>query len=346
MMPSNMSTDNFDRTGMLEFWADDIIIPTYDQYSILLADLDNSRVDFTEDPTISNLTLLREAWLAAYHGWQEVAFFNIGMAESIGLINHSNIYPTNTDLIDENISDQNLSFELPSNFPAQGFPALDYLLFGIAENDDEILQLLSSENYTNYLTGLTETLVNLTEEVRSDWELGFRDTFIANNGSSGSASVDKLANDFIFHYERFFRAGKVGIPAGVFTGNPLADAVEAPHANIYSKELFTTAFNALVDFFEGKSVLGNPDGPSLDAYLEEIIESNDLHPINEDILNQWEMVPAKLDAVSESFKEQLQNDNSRMLELYDELQKAVVFLKVDMMQALNIQVDFVDADGD
>ena len=35
-----------------------------------------------------------------------------------------------------------------------------------------------------------------------------------------------------------------------------------------------------------------------------------------------------------------------MLETYDELQKAVVLLKVDMLQVLNIKVDFVDADGD
>jgi hypothetical protein len=31
---------------------------------------------------------------------------------------------------------------------------------------------------------------------------------------------------------------------------------------------------------------------------------------------------------------------------YDELQKAVVLLKVDMVQKLNITIDYVDADGD
>ena len=36
----------------------------------------------------------------------------------------------------------------------------------------------------------------------------------------------------------------------------------------------------------------------------------------------------------------------RMLELYDELQRGVVLAKVDMMQAMNIKVDYVDADGD
>jgi len=35
-----------------------------------------------------------------------------------------------------------------------------------------------------------------------------------------------------------------------------------------------------------------------------------------------------------------------MLSTYDGLQKNVVLLKVDMLQALNINVDFVDADGD
>jgi hypothetical protein len=35
-----------------------------------------------------------------------------------------------------------------------------------------------------------------------------------------------------------------------------------------------------------------------------------------------------------------------MLQTYDELQKNVILLKVDMLQALNINVDYVDADGD
>jgi hypothetical protein len=35
-----------------------------------------------------------------------------------------------------------------------------------------------------------------------------------------------------------------------------------------------------------------------------------------------------------------------MLETYNELQRNVVFIKVDMLQALSIDVDYVDADGD
>ena len=35
-----------------------------------------------------------------------------------------------------------------------------------------------------------------------------------------------------------------------------------------------------------------------------------------------------------------------MTKSYDELQKAVVLLKVDMLQAFSINIDYVDADGD
>jgi len=43
---------------------------------------------------------------------------------------------------------------------------------------------------------------------------------------------------------------------------------------------------------------------------------------------------------------QVVNDNTRMTLTYDALQRAVVLLKVDMLQTLNVSVDYVDADGD
>ncbi|NRA94125.1 MAG: peptidase M75 superfamily protein, partial [Psychroserpens sp.] len=42
----------------------------------------------------------------------------------------------------------------------------------------------------------------------------------------------------------------------------------------------------------------------------------------------------------------VETDNTKMTEAYDALQAAVVLLKVDMIQAMNISIDFVDADGD
>jgi hypothetical protein len=47
-----------------------------------------------------------------------------------------------------------------------------------------------------------------------------------------------------------------------------------------------------------------------------------------------------------SFATQINTNNTEMTRSYDELQIAVVLLKVDMLQAFNISVDYVDADGD
>ena len=43
---------------------------------------------------------------------------------------------------------------------------------------------------------------------------------------------------------------------------------------------------------------------------------------------------------------QIESDLIKVLKTYDEIQTAVVLLKVDMLQALNIAVDYADADGD
>jgi len=51
-------------------------------------------------------------------------------------------------------------------------------------------------------------------------------------------------------------------------------------------------------------------------------------------------------ALSDDFGQQVLEDNTKMTDLYDELNKVVVLLKVDMMQALNIKITYVDADGD
>ena len=54
----------------------------------------------------------------------------------------------------------------------------------------------------------------------------------------------------------------------------------------------------------------------------------------------------KINDLDESFYNQIQNDNNKFLQTYDAIQEVVVLLKVDMLQLLSINVDYVDADGD
>jgi len=44
--------------------------------------------------------------------------------------------------------------------------------------------------------------------------------------------------------------------------------------------------------------------------------------------------------------QEVENNNSKMLTAYDSMQANVILLKIDMLQALSISVDYVDTDGD
>jgi len=339
-------TDSFDRTAMLTFWAEQQIIPALEQYGITLVELETAKNDFIQNKKITDFELLKTAYLNAYLAWQTVAMFNIGEAEAIGYRNYINTYPTDVALIESNVANETYNLELPSNFVAQGFPALDYLLFGLLKENEDYLQKLTQSQYLNYLSDLIDRLDVLNKTVLNDWQTNFKNTFINNNSSSATASTDKLINDYLFYYEKYFRAGKIAIPAGVFSGNTLSHAVEAPYSGIYSKQLCLKAFEAIQQFFDGVSFDGLTTGPSLKQYLQSVAAANNTEDVAQKIINQWQIAEENILELDNNFKQQVETDNPKMLAAYDEIQKAVVIMKVEMMQALNIQIDYVDADGD
>jgi len=336
----------FDRRAMLDHWAQNIIVPNIIVYKNQLVELSDYKDEFIADPSPETYNELIGSWLDAYKAWQQVSMFDIGKAESIGLRNFTNIYPADIELIEQHVNSGSYNLALPSNFDAQGFPALDYLLFGLSSDQGEIISTLSSASYSRYLDDLVSRLLSLTQELQDDWTGGYQDEFVDNDGSSATASVDKVVNDVLFYYEKYLRAGKIGIPAGIFSGSALSSKVEAPYAGKYSKILLLEGFNAVQDFFNGKSYDNGSTGPSLKQYLEYVQSQNQTVDIASAIIDQWADAHSKILALDDNLKLQVEQDNIKMLEAYDALQKVVVLLKVDMMQALNIQVDFVDADGD
>lgn len=338
--------DTFDREAMLINWADNIIVPGYQNYATTLEVLRSSNNQFQVSPNLENLNDLRNKWEEAYVAWQYVSMFEIGKAEELALRDFTNTYPTDFQQIEENITAGFPNFELPSSRDEQGFPALDYLLFGVSDTDENIVERYQNDGqYLEYLNTVVNRLVDLGLEVNQDWE-SYRDTFVANSGSSASASVNKLVNDYMFYYEKSLRAGKIGIPAGIFSNTPLSDKVETFFKDDVSKMLFETALNATIDFFNGSHFQSSSQGESLKSYLDYLETTSDGESLSSLINDQFQKALDSSEDLNASFYQQVETDNSAMLRTYDELQKNVVYLKVDMFQALNIQVDFVDADGD
>ena len=339
----------FDRGAMLTFWADKIIIPSLESFNESLFQLLEATNSFIDNPDQEKLSQLREKWLISYKSWQFVEMFDIGKAEEIYFKNRLNLYPVNRDRVDSNIDSGSYDLDKAENFTSQGFAAIDYLLFGIGENDDSIVSkyLVSDSSHSKYLKDVVSKAVELTNIVKVDWEEGYRNTFVGLTDNTATSSINKLTNDFIFYYEKGFRANKIGIPAGVFSGSPLPDRVEAYYGRVYSRALAIEAANAVDNFFNGRSYSDNEDvGLSLKSYLDFVegdgVSSKLSHEIDAQIAASIESIGS----LKENFVDQVNENNIEMLKTYDVIQAGVVMLKVDMLQKLNISVDYVDADGD
>ncbi|MEO1487188.1 MAG: imelysin family protein [Bacteroidota bacterium] len=342
---------SFDRGPMLQNWADNIILPTYQSFSSDLQDLRASYNTFAAERTTQNLRSLRDAWETAYSSWQQVSMFEIGPAEALGFRLNMNTYPTDVELVENYISSGNYDLTVPSSRDAKGFPALDYLFNGL-ETDDNALVLrfdsgADSGNRLAYVGDVIDDMISLTEEVISQWDTGYRDTFVSNDGSSATASTDKFVNDFIFYYEKFLRAGKMGIPLGVFTGTPAPNTIEAFYKEELSQQFFLTGLQAVQDFFNGKHFGSSATGESLASYLRSLNEVKDGVALDAVINSQLDEARELVTGLG-TFRQEIENNNppTNMLLAYDEVQRAVPLFKVDMVSAMSISIDFVDADGD
>lgn len=343
----NPPVGTFDRSAMLANWADNIIIPGYIDFTAKVAALETATAAFNADAT--NLTEIRAAWLDAYTTWQRVSMFEIGPAETVNLRLNLNIYPSNTETIENNIASETYDLGLSSNRVAKGFPAIDYLLYGTASADTEILAKFNGadgEKYSNYLTAIVADIKTLSNGVLSEWQENYRDVFVNNDGASATASTDRLVNDYIFYYEKFLRAGKMGIPGGVFSGTVEAGNIEALYAGNLSKQLFLEGLDAVQDFFNGKAYASSSTGESLQSYLVELNTVSNGADLDDIINAQFDAARTAVVNLG-SFKDELAvNPPSNFLEAYNQVQRVVPLLKVDMVSAMSISIDFADADGD
>ena len=338
-------TDSFDRNALLVNIADNIIIPAYEDFSSKMGALNTAGETFTTTPNQANLEALRSSWFAAYKVWQHIEMFDIGKAEELQFKFYMNIYPVTVSDIEDNIASGSYDLNSVNNQDAQGFPALDYLLHGLADTDTAILEKFTNaennDNYKNYITAVLNQMHTLTLSVVSDFKTQ-KGAFVTSTENTATSSLNKLINDYIFYYEKGLRANKFGIPAGTFSSTPLPDKVEGRYKNDVSKELALEALTAVQNLFEGKHYNAETTGVSFKDYLITLNRTD----IATSISNQFNTASTQVQTLENSFATQINTNNTEMTRSYDELQIAVVLLKVDMLQAFNISVDYVDADGD
>ena len=344
---TNTSSQNetFDRGTILSNYSENIIIPRYTIFKSSMDNLKNSIETFKSNPNSDNYDLLQNDWIDAYKKWQYVEMFNISKAEEIMYNLKMNTYPASKERIDNNIDIEQSDLSNPNDWAAQGFPGLDYMMHGIAENKDAVIELYSSNSkYGNYLSTLGNLMSDVTNSVVEDWS-SYKETFNTSTENTATSAFNMMVNDFVYYFEKGLRTNKIGIPAGRFSSLPLPEKIEAYY---YSKNGFGNLSKALVlearqaatDFFTGSNSEG-VKGPSYSSYLDYL--ETEIGPTVE---TKLEEAKVSLDSLQDNFIDQIADNNTLMLLAFDALQTIVVNLKTDMLSNFNIAVDYTDADGD
>ena len=319
--------DNFDRQSILENVTDNIILPAFEDFNAKTAQLEESVTLFSNTRNLTNLETVQSHWVEAYKSWQHVEMFNIAKAEEVYFLQKMNTYPASVSRIENNINTGSYDLDTNNNnWAAQGFPALDYLLFGLADtNSNSLIFYQNNENlaYLNYLQAIASQMLQVTDMVHQDW-IATRDAFVSSSENTATSSLNMLTNDFIYYFEKGLRTNKFGIPAGVFSANNTRSAnVEA--------------------FFKGQAYNSTTIGPSLKSYLDYMTENS---TISAAIITKFTDSEQLISMLDDNFAFQVTSNNNLMVDVFNKLQEGVVLLKTDMLSALSISVDYIDADGD
>ena len=347
--------DELDRGPILTHWVDNIIIPSYNNFQVKLSAMTTASDAFRSTPNASTLEALRSAWVNAYAEWQTVELFEVGPGDKYTIRNFFNIYPADEAGIAEYMANPSSNMAVPASYARQGFPALDYLINGLADNDAAILVYYTTDPDASqriaYLKRITDRMNDLLNSVISEWEGTYRNTFINNTGLDIGSSMGLMVNAYVLNYERYIRSGKFGIPSGAMTssgGVKYPEKVEAYYKKDISQVLAQTAHQTSVNFFNGVNVVTEQEGPSFKSYLDALgAKDTSTNTLLSTLINtQFGASNTKINALSSNFYEQVQSNNQAMIDAYTELQKAVRMLKVDMTSAMSITITYTDNDGD
>ena len=335
--------DNFDRTAMLSNIYDNMIIPSFDDFDSKLIVLESDLENFTSDPNSQELlNALRSSWEEAYISWQNVELFShFGLGEEMLYGFKMNTYPTDVVRTTNIINGIAVFNSIYSD--NQGFPAFDYMLFGIGSDDDEIIAVLNNPVALSFLNNIFLEMKNNTLEIKSFWE-DQQNSFPNDNGNTATSNTNLITNDFIYYYEKGLRTNKFGIPCGHFSpGTTYPEKVEAYYKKDLSKTLAIESLKSVKNFFEGTHFNNESQkGESLATYLNHLGQSD----LSEDIISKLEDAEIQINSLSDNFAEQIINDNSEMQNTFDLLQSIVVKLKIDMLYHLTVNVDYNSGDGD
>jgi predicted lipoprotein len=343
--------EQFNKEAMLDNIGQNVILSNYSLLNNSIISLENAFTSYKNNLTQVDLNNLRLSYLNAYRNYQLCSAYEFGPAESASLRVNVNTFPTDTVQIIKNINSASYVLSAAENIDAKGFPAIDYMLYGIVNNDSLILQKYKDPsngikliNYLNNVISDIKSKVNTLYQAWNPASGNYITTFKISTGSDVGSSISMLINQLTFDLE-IIKNAKLAIPLGKKTlGSHLPEKCEAYYSRV-SVELMKKNLNNLYNTYAGIDVNGaNKDG--FDDYLEFLSIDFNGTKLHLAINNQFNLALNKLNEVPDPLSQSILSQNAKVEAAYIEIQKLVVLLKNDLASALGIQITYQDSDGD
>lgn len=339
---------DFDQQSMLTNYADNVIVPRFEDLSTGMTLFKGAVEAFNANPTIGLLNELRITFASNYLAYQHCGTFAFGP----GLIDGSafrerfNTFPTNVTSIQNSIDNGSAASATPNS--AVGFPAVEYLIFGQeGTSDQQIVDQFSTApdaaNRKAFLLQLVEEMQQTTDDIVAGWGT-YRSQFVSSTGVAQGSSVSLLVNELNFDSE-VLKNFKFKIPLGKFNGGiVIPENVEGLYAG-NSLELAEEHSVALKNVFTGTGTNG-ADGQGLDDYLECLNAGGEEEPLRDAMLEQFDAIRAGIQSVPGPLSEALVSNKAIVDDAYDQMQLMVPLMKHEMTSILGVQINYQDNDGD
>lgn len=350
---------DFDQPTMLQNIGSNIILPRYAEFNNLATQLSTDIDSFAAAPDAARLAAARLSFERAYLSYQKVAIFEFGPAETIQLRAQLNNFPLFTNRLTQVVVDSpSYNLELPYFEYARGLPALDYLLFGVAANEADIIAAYTTASEANarkqYLRAVSAHVKNKAANVYDAWRSdggNYLLTFTTNTGVATGTSVSFLVNQLSQNYE-LLKNNKIGTPIGAKVSYiPSPEKVEALYSGI-SLDLALATVRASKDLFLGIGEGSSNNGQGLDDYLNAVEAARDdvANPLAAAISSQFDLATTQLEALRPlgSLQQAIRNDINAVKLPYAAVVNQIVFLKTDLPSLLCVSITYSDVtdDGD
>lgn len=335
----------FDRKTMLNDIGTKAILPSFAQFAQQTALLRQEAASFVNAPDAAGLVSLQNRWKESAYALKKVELFKNGP------VNTGMFYPA-IDFWPVRTNDVETYFNATGTFTSAGLtakgstvkgsPVIEYLIFDPVNGNTAVLDRFTvhadAAKRKAYLVALCENLDGIAQQLDDQWKNGYFSTFVANDGTSITSSANSLVNE-ILALEDYAKGMKVGYPSGKKDGNLYPQNVEA-YASGQSIAFVKKNLDVLEAVFTGA------DGQGLDDYLDFVGAEDGGVRLSEKIRSQFTVCQNKCDAVNLPLSQAVSQQPQAVTELYNELQKLLVYLKVDMVNNLGITITLNDNDGD